>query len=285
MINLSKSFWVGAVTLGLIAAGCGSAQQPPAAQPQAPSTAPQSTDATTSTQQGSAIKVTKAEDTRTIVMSGSVYTPPVAVAKTGDTVTWVNKDTVPHTVTSFPSDKQAFNLTISPGKSATVTFNQPGIERYYSTKDATYSTKMKDVEAKQSAKAYPIPMEGAIVVLNAKGSLADTRAQVTIPDSTMDFEPWAVVIPAGATLTFTNNDGDAHAVASVPGYAASTINTFVLKGNGGTGSINLTQPGVYYYYCPLHATWEPSVQQLKPLKVYGSYPFEMAGLIVVTPNS
>lgn len=38
--------------------------------------------------------------TRTVTIDGTRYQPEVVTVKRGDTVTWVNKDPFPHTVTS-----------------------------------------------------------------------------------------------------------------------------------------------------------------------------------------
>jgi plastocyanin len=69
--------------------------------------------------------------------NGQFYSPATLSVKAGTTVTWVNKDTTAHTVTSttglFDSGR------IDPGGSYRYTFTQPGTQQYY----CTYHTWMK----------------------------------------------------------------------------------------------------------------------------------------------
>lgn len=48
--------------------------------------------------------------------------------KVGDTVTWINRDTVPHTVTA--RDK-SFDLRLAPGQKGTITASKPGSFPFY----------------------------------------------------------------------------------------------------------------------------------------------------------
>jgi len=61
--------------------------------------------------------------------NGQFYSPATFTAKAGATVTWVNRDTTAHTVTSttglFDSGR------IDPGGSYSHTFTQPGTQQYY----------------------------------------------------------------------------------------------------------------------------------------------------------
>ena len=52
----------------------------------------------------------------------------IPAAKVGDTITWVNRDTVPHSVTARD---RSFDLRINPGKSATLTVRKAGAIAIY----------------------------------------------------------------------------------------------------------------------------------------------------------
>lgn len=88
----------------------------------------------------------------------------------------------------------------------------------------------------------------------AGGGPAATK--VTIED--FAFSPKKVTVEAGATVTWTNNDSNAHDVTSTDGpeLDAAETSAFV-SGNmdqGDTFSHTFTKPGTYYYECNLHKT-------------------------------
>jgi plastocyanin len=71
------------------------------------------------------------------------------------------------------------------------------------------------------------------------------------------FSPAAITVKAGATVTWTNQDQDAHTIA-ITGQAPSKVLQM-----GDTFSQTFAQPGTYSYICSIH-------------------PF-MKGLVTVTP--
>ena len=56
------------------------------------------------------------------------YAPLPANLHVGDTITFVNKDTLPHTVTARDN---SFNLRLPPGQSATLTLGKAGAFNFY----------------------------------------------------------------------------------------------------------------------------------------------------------
>ena len=72
----------------------------------------------------------------TVVMSNMSYGKVPAGLKVGDSVTWVNKDTVPHTVTARD---QSFDLRVMPGKSAKQILQKAGVFPFF----CTYHTMMR----------------------------------------------------------------------------------------------------------------------------------------------
>jgi plastocyanin len=62
-----------------------------------------------------------------------------------------------------------------------------------------------------------------------------------------EFAPMAITVPAGATVTWKNLDGDPHTVVSADGLFRSSA----LDQND-TFSFKFTKPGVYKYVCSIH---------------------------------
>ncbi len=136
--------------------------------------------------------------------------------------------------------------------------------------------------------------------------LTPTKPDIVIPDSTMTFTPWTVIVTAGTAIHFDNQDGNMHIAMPAPepmlmpltlqqpaqsqsskGLWLEKMNAFApinLPGHGGTGVLTLSQPGVHHYYCPIHAVYDPAARTYAPLKSYGGYPFIMDGVIVVLPS-
>src|SRR5438876_8064287 len=72
----------------------------------------------------------------------------------GGTVTFTNQDTDAHTVVSMPTDPVDFKLLVEPGKSAKVTFSQPGIYGYYCDADSSYDRTPGFMKANKGAEGY-----------------------------------------------------------------------------------------------------------------------------------
>lgn len=232
----------------------------------------------------STFTIPKAENTNAIAMRGDLFGPVVAVVTAGDTVTWTNQDATTHSVVAYPAQPASFDATVAPGKTGTVTFTKPGIYRYYSKQDASYDANLNAVKANADGPAFPSPMRGVIVVLGKDGTLPTSGSNaITIPEDSMMFEPWDLTVKAGTTVTWTNEDGDMHVASPVPDYVTQTFPTLSLPGSGGTASHTFDQPGVYYYYCAVHARWDAGTGTMVPLTSYGSYPYVQDGIIVVTP--
>lgn len=87
----------------------------------------------------------------TIDIREFAFDPAACQLETGTTVTFVNRDSAPHTATSGPGSPAAFDTgTLSEGESGTVTFDTPGEYRY-------------------ACDIHPA-MEGRIVVTDAAGA-------------------------------------------------------------------------------------------------------------------
>ena len=69
-----------------------------------------------------------------VTMANMSYGRLPSDIKVGDTITWVNNDSVPHTVTA--RDK-SFDLRLAPGKKGTMTASKPGSFPFYCIYHAT----------------------------------------------------------------------------------------------------------------------------------------------------
>lgn len=228
--------------------------------------------------------IPRSQDTKQIIMRGGLFGPVVAIVHVGESVTWTNLDGTAHSAVAFPANGPSFDVAVAPGETGSVTFTEPGVYRYYSREDACYSPFLDSVEANADSPAFPAPMRGAVVVLGKGDTVPlSTSTTVTIPDGSRLFEPWAVTVKTGSTVTWVNHDSGMHVVATVPELAATSMPILSLPGDGGTASHTFRQPGVYYYDCSGHATWDASKGTVIPLRAYRGFPHVMDGLVIVTP--
>jgi len=65
-----------------------------------------------------------------VIISNFSFNPQVTSISAGDTVTWTNNDSTPHTVTSDAGTELA-STTIQPGQTYSHTFNTPGSYPYH----------------------------------------------------------------------------------------------------------------------------------------------------------
>jgi plastocyanin len=90
----------------------------------------------------------------TVVIEGMQFNPATLDIRPGDSVTWVNKDIVEHTATTFASAKQPFDSgLIEVGKTWTRTFKQVGTHDYL----CTYHPTMKGVLKVAAPSASRVP--------------------------------------------------------------------------------------------------------------------------------
>jgi plastocyanin len=76
---------------------------------------------------------------------------------------------------------------------------------------------------------------------------AATMGRASIKIANFDFGPAAVTVPTGTSVTWTNNDDDAHSVvADDKAFRSAPLDT------GESYSFTFTKPGTYGYHCGLH---------------------------------
>ena len=95
----------------------------------------------------------------------------------------------------------------------------------------------------------------AVAILLLAGCAAQTSAaaapvetaEVSMPPS-YRFDPPAIQVPAGTTVTWRNSDNFTHSVSVV-----DTKFPFLNLSPGQSGTITFDQPGAYAYICTYHA--------------------------------
>ncbi len=133
---------------------------------------------------------------------------------------------------------------------------------------------------------------GAVAVLTAScggssgssgGSAAGlpSSASITIPKADR-FEPFLLEIASGGTVTFTNQDADAHTVVSMP---TDPVDFKLLVEPGKSVKQTFTQPGIYGYYCDAHSGYDRTTGLIKANKDADAYPISMYGIILVAGDS
>lgn len=156
----------------------------------------------------------------------------------GQTVAFVNAHSDEHTATG-----SGFDTGIIPeGGVATVVLEQPGTFRY-------------------ACQIHP-EMTGQIAVRDASGVVPLPATPVASPVAgaasvriaNLAYDPPAITIPAGSTVTWRNDDGTPHTVTALAGSFDSGI-----FDPGATFSWTFPQPGAFAYQCLLHSTMQGSV--------------------------
>ena len=224
----------------------------------------------------SAAPARAAVGTAAITMPADRFVPFAQTVNVGDTVSWQNKDGDLHTVVTVPGNApEALNLTVKPAATATFTFTKPGLYWYYCNLHATWDAGSNQVKAMSTVDDPSQPMEGTILVLGAGSAAAP--AQVVTPGDA--FSPFVTTVTAGSTVTWKNTDADIHTVTSAPGNAPAPI-ALTLK-PGASGSMTFTTPGLYWYYCNLHATWDAETAQVSANATSDEPSEPMMGVVAV----
>jgi plastocyanin len=93
------------------------------------------------------------------------------------------------------------------------------------------------------AAATPTPTPSAAAT---QAPLSNPVAATSVSIANFAFSPAAVTVKAGATITWTNQDEDAHTVALAGMPVSQPLQT------GDTYTHTFTQPGTFSYICSIH---------------------------------
>jgi plastocyanin len=185
-----------------------------------------------------------ADDAVPVQIANLAFDPATVTVATGETVTWSNDDSVPHTVTA--EDGSFDSRILDPGGRFSWTFDQPGTVAYQC---ALHPDMRGEVEVSGDgpvqqfdggATGTPSAASGSATPAGS-GSAAD--AEVTIID--LAYEPPVVTVPAGSEVTWTNEGQLPHTVTS-DGFDSGVLQP------GQTFRRVFADPGTFDYACAIH---------------------------------
>lgn len=208
-----------------------------------------------------------------VTIPGDNYAPAAVMIEAGQTVTWINKDTDPHVTTTVPGTPQAFTLVHAPGKPVSFKFTKPGVYPYYCLDHATFNTASRRVAARKESDAFPLAMEGLIVV-KGPGFTGAPAATVTISGGA--YGPDVAVVRAGGKVTWVNDDTRTH----TPVLVQAGRPKFDLAA-GKSHSVTFASPGIYFFYDEGSATYNPKFGLAAAKKGAPHFPIAMQGFVVV----
>ena len=205
-----------------------------------------------------------------VSMKGSTFGPKTATIRPGGTVTWINDDTVPHTVTandgSFDSGLIApggryertfasattvsYRCTFHPGMVGTVTVAASATAA--PSRAASPPTTSAPAPATHTRAPVTGSTQATAPTAATTGGGATSTATVTVGDNT--FAPAHLTITAGTKVTFTNTGKLPHTVTATDKSFDSKIIP-----PGAKWSWTFTKAGTFGYDCIIHPGMSGSV--------------------------
>lgn len=222
-----------------------------------------------------------------IIPNNDMFAPYITQINVGDTVTWVNEDTVLHTILTTPTaqgdavNPTQFQFVLGPGKSASLTLRQPGLYYYYCDAHAMMAGN-GPVAARMGMRAYPVPMDGFLYVLGP--GISSSASQTVSMTADNRFSPWLTIINPGDTVRWTNQTSHMVNVRGVPGYGLlnpTPLNVQVAPGS--SASVTFQTVGIYDYYSTESARVVPVWLRPEAMPGMTGYPVPMEGIIAVFP--
>ena len=224
---------------------------------------------------------------RRMLFHGTGFQPMTAIVRRGEMLRIESVAARMLHLRSAPTAPQPADVRIARGHPVALALSAPGVYLLYDALTTRFDPQFGQVVARADAPHFPLPAYAAVLVTDgAGGAVPLTTTEVTVTDTAMTFQPWSVVCRAGAALRFTNDDMDPHVLMPVPAPGRhAPFRGVPLPAHGGRATVRLDAPGLYHYYCPLHARYRRAEFTFEPLRTYGSFPFVMDGLIAVLPAS
>lgn len=185
------------------------------------------------------------------------FSPTSLHIYTGDTVRWINKDTVSHTVTAIAFNSGLIWPTGSAEGPSTYshTFNIPGIYVYF-CEIHPYMGGIIYVDTEETQRV--------ITSTGPNGGLVDVKVEMP-QNAAYDtnygpmFIPSGAHVPFGSQITFTNRDYVAHTATATDG----TFDTGTLQPGESKSFILNDRQGTITYYCRIHP-WMQGIITVDP---------------------
>lgn len=190
------------------------------------------------------------------------------------TVTWINRDSVPHTSTSgtfrAPSGVWDSGLLDQSGRFSFV-FAEPGVYQYYCRLHSSMTASVTVVQpgvgvplatatpSPGAATATPAPSPTAVA-----GSPTPTGTPQPVVMEIRDFRFQDLTVPVGTTVTWVNRDPEEH--SSTSGTAAAPDGRWDSKAisPGASFSHTFTEAGSFPYFCIYHVNMKATVTVVQP---------------------
>jgi len=147
-----------------------------------------------------------------------------AVVPVGGAISWTNMGSQAHTVTA--TDGSFDSGLVAPGETASIQFDAAGTYAYVCT---------------------PHPWMKGYVVVSPDASSAPAMAMVEANPSDINSWGFAVNVPAGATVAWTNTGSQAHTVTATDGSFDTGMVT-----PGSTAPVTFGAAGLFQYVCTPH---------------------------------
>jgi plastocyanin len=199
----------------------------------------------------------------TVTLIDESFQPPALEVAVGATVTWENIDgDDDHTVTA---DDGAFNSGVMPvGTAFEYTFEAPGAFPYFCAihpEMVGTITVVGDAPAQTEDVAAESPFSVETEEIDDGTVPADATAAETVAATIVDltFQPPAIEVEAGASVTWTNEDSVPHTVTA----RSADFNSGVMQ-QGGTFSQTFDEPGTFDYFCAIHPSMSATVVVAEP---------------------
>ncbi|MFB3764781.1 MAG: cupredoxin domain-containing protein [Methanotrichaceae archaeon] len=217
-------------------------------------TGPQSAATTSAAQNTGAAATASAQMKTPINIKDFAFDPSTVTVQAGTSVTWINLDTVPHTVTSTNGTFDSGIL--RPGRMFNYTFNDPGTYNYY----CTIHPYMKgQVIVTPYNGPYPkseIPTEVPISTTSPQPS---TRITIDLLAKDINFDKDNITVLAGAQVNIDFYNLDVGMPHNFAVYANSGADTVIYQGPVVVGPKQIiytfnapVDPGIYFFRCDVH---------------------------------
>jgi plastocyanin len=222
-----------------------------------------------------------------IIPNNDIFAPYMTVLNAGDTVTWLNQDTILHTILTAPTtlggavNPEQFQIVLGPGKAASQTLRRPGLYYYYCDAHTTFQDQ-GPAAARPGMRGYPVPMDGFLYVLGP--GISGVAKQSVIMSTEDRFTPWLTLINLGGTVTWTNQTQRSLTVQGAPGYGLVNPTSLTMQiAPGSSSSLTFNTVGIYDYYAAERASLDPIWMRPAALQGAASYPTPMEGIVAVFP--
>ena len=221
------------------------------------------------------------------IPNNDIFAPYMTVLNAGDTVTWLNQDSILHTILTAPTaaggavNPEQFQIVLGPGKASSLTLRHPGLYYYYCDAHTIFQDQ-GPAAARPGMRAYPVPMDGFLYVLGP--GISGVGKQSVMLSADDRFMPWLTVINSGGTVAWTNQTQRALTMQSAPGYGLVNPTPLTRQiAPGSSASLTFTTVGIYDFYVTERASLDPIWMRPAAIKGAASYPTPMEGIVAVFP--